>query len=175
REFRSLFLQSLYLHGQFVSTNLERSDVNGNHYLCDGAGLAFLGCFFGATRRGRKWRAMGRDLVVSEIFNQTTPDGVDFEQSTAYHRLVLEAFMTSYLLLEKHGDAVPPEAWTRLERMCEYVEAYTKPNGLAPLVGDADDGRVQVLGTQATGDHRYVLSTAAAVFAREDFKARAGC
>src|SRR5205823_9752812 len=152
REFRSLFLQSLYLHGQFVSTNLERSDVNGNHYLCDGAGLAFLGCFFGATRRGRKWRAMGRDLVVSEIFNQTTPDGVDFEQSTAYHRLVLEAFMTSYLLLRRHGEPVAPACRARLERMCEFVQAYSKPDGRVPLIGDADDGRIQVLGPEAVND-----------------------
>jgi len=174
-EFRARFLQSLYLHGQFVSTNLERSDVNGNHYLCDGVGLVFLGCFFGATARGRKWRAVGRDLVVSEIFNQVTPDGVDFEQSTAYHRLVLEAFMTSYLLLDKHGEQISIQAWERLERMCEYVEAYTKPNGLAPLVGDADDGRVQMLGTQPIGDHRYLLSNAAVTFNRSTFKQRAGC
>jgi len=175
REFRALFLRSLYLHGQFVSTNLERSDVNGNHYLCDGVGLVFLGCFFAATPRGRKWRAVGRDLVVSEIFNQVTPDGVDFEQSTAYHRLVLEAFMTSYLLLEKHGETIPADAWSRLERMCEYVEAYTKPNGLAPLIGDADDGRIQMLGTQPIGDHRYLLSNAAVRFNRPCFKSSAGC
>jgi hypothetical protein len=175
REFRAQFLRSLFLHGEFVATHLERADVNGNHYLCDGVGLVFLGAFFGAARRGRAWRAAGRDLVVSEIFNQVTPDGVDFEQSTAYHRLVLEAFATSYLLLEQHGDQVPAEAWARLERMCEYVEAYTKPNGLAPLVGDADDGRIQMLGTQPIGDHRYLLSNAALIFNRPDFKARAGC
>src|SRR5580765_1192113 len=175
REFRALFLRSLYLHGQFVATHLERSDVNGNHYLCDGVGLVFLGCFFGATRRGRKWRVIGRELVVSEIFSQVTADGVDFEQSTAYHRLVLEAFMTSYLLLEKHGEPIPGDAWARLERMCDYVDAYTKPNGLAPLVGDADDGRVQMLGTQAIGDHRYLLSNAAVRFGRPDLKTRAGC
>jgi uncharacterized heparinase superfamily protein len=69
---------------------------------------------------------------------------------------------------------VPSRAWTRLERMCEYVEAYTKPDGLAPLVGDADDGRVQNLGTQAIGDHRYLLSNAAVMFRRADFKVRAG-
>ncbi len=175
REFRELFLQSLYLHGQFVSTNLERSDVNGNHYLCDGVGLVFVGCFFGMTTRGRRWRSAGRQIVVSEVFNQVTRDGVDFEQSTAYHRLVLEAFMTSYLLLERNQEQVPHDAWTRLERMCEFVEAYTKPNGLAPLVGDADDGRVQMLGTQAIGDHRYLLSNAAVRFNRPDFKARAEC
>ena len=174
-EFRALFLRALFLHGEFVASHLERADVNGNHYLCDGVGLVFLGAFFGATPRGRKWLAVGRDLVVSEIFKQVTPDGVDFEQSTAYHRLVLEAFATSYALLKLHGEHVPDEAWARLERMCEYVEAYTKPNGLAPLVGDADDGRIQVLGTQAVGDHRYLLSNAAVMFDRADFKARADC
>src|SRR5437763_598327 len=66
REFRALFLRSLYLHGEFVATHLERADVNGNHYLCDGVGLVFLGAFFGATARGRKWLAVGRELVVSE-------------------------------------------------------------------------------------------------------------
>jgi hypothetical protein len=175
REFRSELLRSLYLHGEFVATHLEKADVNGNHYLCDGVGLVFLGCLFGTTPRGRRWRAMGRDLVVSEILNQVTADGVDFEQSTAYHRLVLEAFLTSYLLLEKHGEPIPQDAWARLERMCDYVEAYTKPSGLAPLVGDADDGRVQALGSQAVGDHRYLLSTAAVRFGRADFKARAEC
>jgi len=175
REFRLQFLRALFLHGEFVATHLEKADVNGNHYLCDGVGLVFLGCLFGGTPRGRKWRRLGRELVVSEIFKQVTPDGVDFEQSTAYHRLVLEAFATGYLLLKAQGEAVPADAWSRLERMCEYVEAYTKPDGLAPLVGDADDGRVQILGTARMGDHRYLLSNAALMFDRASFKAGAGC
>lgn len=174
REFRTAFLRSLYLHGEFVATHLERGPVNGNHYLCDGVGLVFLGSFFASTVRGRRWQQMGRDIVVPEIFNQVTPDGVDFEQSTAYHRLVLEAFATSYLLLQRVGVDVGVEAWARLAKMCDYVAAYAKPNGLAPLVGDADDGRVQVLGTQGINDHRYLLSTAAVVFARGDFKTSAG-
>jgi hypothetical protein len=87
---------------------------------------------------------------------------------------VLEAFATSYLLLQRHGVDVGAEAWARLQKMCDYVAAYTKPNGLAPLVGDADDGRVQILGTQRISDHRYLLSTAAVMFARGDFKTGAG-
>src|SRR5437870_6884121 len=94
-EFRALFLRSLFLHGEFVAIHLERSDVNGNHYLCDGVGLVFLGAFFARTDKGRSWLQLGQDIVVPEIFNQTTDDGVDFEQSTAYHRLVLERFLTA--------------------------------------------------------------------------------
>jgi hypothetical protein len=172
--FRLAFLRSLYMHGAFVATHLEKADVNGNHYLCDGVGLVFLGCLFRGARRADKWLAVGRDLVTQEIFTQTTPDGVDFEQSTAYHRLVLEAFLTSYELLKRHGDAVPAACWARLEKMCEFVQAYTKPDGSTPLIGDADDGRVQILGGQAINDHRYLLSCAALVFNRPDFRRSAG-
>jgi hypothetical protein len=172
--FRSSFLRRLFLHGEFVASHLEQGEINGNHYLCDGVGLVFLGCFFKRARRAAKWRAIGRSIVEREIFNQTTPDGVDFEQSTAYHRLVLEAFLTAYELLRRHGESVPADCWTRLERMCEFVQAYTKPDGSVPLVGDADDGRIQILAKQPINDHRYLLSAAALIFARGDFKQTAG-
>ena len=172
--FRAAFLRSLFLHGEFVATHLERGDVNGNHYLCDGVGLVFLGTFFAPSRRAARWLIIGRTIVQEEIFNQTTPDGVDFEQSTAYHRLVLEAFLTSYELLRKHDEPVPEACAERLTRMCEFVQAYTKPNGRVPFLGDADDGRIQLLGRQPINDHRYLLSTAALLFDRADFKASAG-
>ena len=175
RGFRSRFIRALFLHGEFVVKHLEKADLNGNHYLCDGVGLVFLGCFFRRSRAGRKWLAVGRSIVEQEIFTQTTADGVDFEQSTAYHRLVLEAFLTSYLMLRQHGQDPPDGCWRRLERMCEFVDAYTKPNGSVPLIGDADDGRVQILGMQQNNDHRYLLSSAAIVFGRSDFKTSASC
>ena len=172
--FRSRFLRALFLHGEFVVKHLEKADLNGNHYLCDGVGLVFLGCFFRASRSARGWLAIGRTIVEEEIFQQTTSDGVDFEQATAYHRLVLEAFLTSYELLRRHGEPVPERCSRRLERMCEFVQAYTKPDGRAPLIGDADDGRVQILGAQEIGDHRYLLSHAAVRFGRGDFRSSAG-
>ena len=172
--FRSRFLRALFLHGEFIVKHLEKGDVNGNHYLCDGVGLVFLGCFFRRARAARRWLAIGRGIVEQEIFQQTTPDGVDFEAATAYHRLVLEAFLTSYELLRRHGEEPADPCWKRLERMCEFVQAYTKPDGRSPLIGDADDGRVQILGSQPMTDHRYLLSHAAVLFDRGDFRSSAG-
>jgi hypothetical protein len=171
--FRRALLTSLFAHGEFVFQHLERGDVNGNHYLSDGVGLAFLGCFFRHTAQGRRWLAQGQAIVFDEMLLQTSEDGVDFEQSTAYHRLVLELFFTSYLLLERHGIPIPAAQLERLQQMLEFVAAYTKPNGLCPLIGDADDGRVQKLGSQRLNDHRYLLSTGAVRFKRADFKAAA--
>lgn len=171
--FRRRFLQSLWLHGEFIASNLEHADVNGNHYLADGVGLVFTGLFFRRAPTARTWLETGRAIVLAEIFKQVHEDGVDFEQSTAYHRLVLEAFQTAYLLLERAGEPVSGEHWLRLRRMHEFVAAYTKPGGSAPLIGDADDGRVQVLGTEAMNDHRYLLSTAAVLFEDGAFKTAA--
>jgi hypothetical protein len=176
-KFRAALMRALYMHAEFTFTYLERADVNGNHYLCDGVGLVFLATFFRGARRADGWLAVGREIVEQEIIRQTTADGVDFEQSTAYHRLVLECFVTSYELLKRHGHTVPLDSLTRLERMCEFVQAYTKPDGRVPLIGDADDGRVQMLGTpgvNGVNDHRYLLSTAAVLFSRADFKTTAG-
>lgn len=172
--FRRSLIRSLFMHGEFVARHLERGDVNGNHYLSDAAGLVFLGLFFAHTRDGRRWLQMGRTIVFEEMPLQVSSDGVDFEQSTSYQRLVLELFMTSYLLLERAGEQVPVPQAERLERMLEFVAAYTKPNGLAPLIGDADDGRVQKLGHQRLNDHRYLLSTGAVRFGRADLRQAAG-
>ena len=172
--FRGRLLHSLYLHGEYVATHLEKGPVNGNHYLSDGVGLVFLGCFFKRSAKGQRWLATGRSIVVDEMLLQVTADGVDFEASTAYHRLVLELFLTAYVLLRQHGESIPAPQWTRLERMCDFVAAYTKPDGRAPLIGDADDGRVQMLGQQPIVDHRYMLSTGAVLFERSDFKRDAG-
>jgi uncharacterized heparinase superfamily protein len=172
--FRRRMLRSLFTHGEFVFKHLERGDVNGNHYLSDGAGLVFLGLFFKHTAAGRRWLDQGRRIVIDEMPAQVSVDGVDFEQSTAYHRLVLELFFTSYLLLERHGETLPAPELARLARMLDFVAAYTKPNGQAPLFGDADDGRVQKLGTQSTNDHRYWLSTGAVRFENASLKTAAG-
>ena len=170
RTFRALFLRALFMHAEFIASHLERGDVNGNHYLCDAVGLVFLGTFFRSTRLGRQWLQTGRTIVDAELFNQTSEDGVDFEKSTAYHRLVLEAFLTSHLILDLHGERLSPEWIARLERMVEFVEAYTKPDGTVPLIGDADDGRVQKLGVQGINDHRYLVAAGAVLFKRADFK-----
>lgn len=172
--FRRSLVRSLYMHGEFVSRNLETSDINGNHYLSDAVGLIFLGVLFNDTADGRRWLAIGEGILEKEILAQVYDDGVDHEASTPYHRLVLELFLTGFLLLERAGHATTSAASAKLGRMLDYVAAYTKPNGLVPLIGDADDGRVQKLAAQDLNDHRYLLSTGAIRFDCGDHKVAAG-
>jgi hypothetical protein len=150
--FRDRFLRTLWLHGDYSARHLERSDVNGNHLTADAAGLTFAGLLF----EHRAWAAGGWRLLTDELPLQVYEDGVDFEASAAYHRLVCELFLLPALYREQLGLDVPAWYRTRLEAMGRFTASILHPEGLAPLWGDADDARALPLGLQDVNDHRYL-------------------
>jgi hypothetical protein len=149
--FRERLLVSLHLHGRFVERNLERSDVNGNHFTADLVGLVFAGEFFG--RDG--WAEEGWRELRNELQLQVTPDGVDHEMSASYHRLVAELFLLAALYRLRVGKTVDEASRSRLLAMADFAEAYARPER-TPLWGDADDARVLPFGDQAVFDHTYL-------------------
>jgi uncharacterized heparinase superfamily protein len=159
--FRGRFLVSLFLHGRFTAKYLEHSDVNGNHCTADAAGLVFAGLFFDRGSEPARWLRMGWDLLVEELPKQVTPDGVDYEASLAYHRLVLELFLWPALYRESCGLTTPAPYRQRLNAMARYVVAYSRRDGSTPLLGDADDGRMLPFGGQPLTDHRYLIGLVA--------------
>lgn len=165
--FRERFLAALYMHGDYTARNLERSDVNGNHYTADAAGLVFAGLFFGTGRRPERWLETGWRILENELPRQVYPDGVDFEASTAYHRLVAELFLLPARYRLALGLDVSSEYRERLLAMAAFTEAYLRPDGTAPHWGDEDDARALPFGGQALDDHRYLPSLIRATLAGE--------
>lgn len=155
--FRQRFLSTLFAHGDFVERHLEKSDVNGNHYLADAAGLVFAGLFFGSNVRAQRWATLGWQILNAELPRQVHPDGVDFESSTAYHRLVTELFLLPSIYRTALGLPVSDAYRARLALMASFVAAYSRRDGSSPLWGDADDGRALPFGAQARNDHRYLV------------------
>jgi hypothetical protein len=95
--------------------------------------------------------------------HQVRGDGCDHEASIPYHRLVSELFLCG----TQAADALCPGSLSdsyrrRLERMLEFVSDYTRPDGLAPQIGDADDGRFLPLGDYGADprDHRHLYAQA---------------
>jgi hypothetical protein len=107
--------------------------------------------------------------------NQVYDDGVDHEKSTAYHRLVLELFYSAALLCKRNAIPLREKFWTKLEKMFEFVQSSTRPDGSIPSIGDADDGRLYRLSMkEPINDHRHALSVGALLFQRPDFRNSAG-
>ena len=166
RPFASLLLRALFAHGRFIAANPERGgDANSNHYFADLLGLLFLGVLFRGAPEADAWRGTAIAEIVRENAAQTLPDGADYEASIAYHRLMTEMALTALLLIERSGYRLP-ELWARVRGMVDYVAHYTKPDGLAPQIGDNDDGRLQILGDYDADrrDHRHLLAVAGCVF-----------
>jgi hypothetical protein len=157
KEFREKFLCVLYLHGEFTTRHLERSDINGNHYTADATGLVFAGLFFGGSKSAKRWLNAGWKILTEELQLQVSSDGVDFEGSIAYHRLVLELFFLPALYCIRRDLKVHNEYKERLIAMANFTAAYTQPDGNSPLIGDADDARALPFSVQGINDHRYLL------------------
>ena len=167
-------LKAMLQHGRHILANLEHADVNGNHYLSNGVGLLFLGVLLADFAEAGAWRQKGAEIVWGEMERQVYADGVDFEQGIGYQGLVAELWYSSVLLCERNGVPVPPAVRERLERMFEFMRAYTRPDGSFPQIGDNDDGRLANLDEEPVGSHRRHLAVGGAMYARADLLGAAG-
>jgi hypothetical protein len=182
-EFCVKFMKSLLEHGRFIIRNLEVRQVvidgkvkalNGNHYMADIVGLVFLGLLFPEFKDSKDWVGLAVPELFHEILSQNNDDGVHYELSIGYHRLVTELCLSAIILCRKNGIEIPEDVLKRLEQMIEFTASYIKPDGLSPLLGDADDGRLLILDKNDINDHRYLLVIGSILFKREDFKALSG-
>jgi hypothetical protein len=167
----ALLLALFEAHGRHVRRHLEYSYIaTSNHYLSDVAGLLWLGLLLPELREAGGWREFGLKEMLRELDRQVLPDGADWEASTNYHRFAAEVFLYSFLLCRENGVEVSERAWAKVRLMLEYVRAYLRPDGRAPLVGDADGGQLLPVARRGADDHAYLLAVGAAVFREPRFK-----
>lgn len=158
-------------HGRHVRRNLEYSYIaTGNHYLSDVAGLLWLGLLLPELGAAGGWREFALRELLRELDRQVLPDGADWESSTNYHRFVTEIFLYSFLLCRENGLDVGARAWAKVRAMLEYARACLRPDGRAPLVGDADGGQFLPLVRRGADEHAYLLAVGAALFREPRFK-----
>ena len=155
--FRYLFLKSIWLHGRFTLKYIEKSDINGNHYTADASGLVISGLFFDVKNESKKWYEIGWDILKTEIKTQVYDDGIDFESSIPYHRLVTELFLYPYLMILKNDKAQDLVYEERLSLMCDFILHYMRPNGTSPVLGDNDNARTLPMSMNNLLDHHYLI------------------
>jgi hypothetical protein len=136
---------SLWQHLRFIESHSEFSYlVRSNHYLSNITGLATLSAYLqgpGMRRRLAKYAA----AVQQEVLLQTYGDGGDREASTGYHVLVAQMALHSFLVQKRMGIAPAPAFAVRLRRMFEWMATLADDRWTLPLLGDCDNGRVELL------------------------------
>jgi hypothetical protein len=167
--FQTVLVASLVEHARHISANIEiyAGGLTTNHTTADYAGLAHLALFLADLEESVSWRAQAIAGLERCISQQINEDGCDFEGSTSYHRLTLELFLAPYLRLRHAGASLSACYGERLRAMFEALYETARPDGLMPVVGDADDGRLQILHDYfgwVPQDHRYLLAVGGSLF-----------
>jgi hypothetical protein len=157
-------LNELYRHGVYLEHNLSVYFAPNTHLLGEAVVLHALGVLFPAWPRAAKWKSRGGKVVAQEMTKQVRADGSHFEQSSAYHVYATDLFLF-HALLES------PDAPYRdkLRLMADYLAALSADDGMIPLLGDDDGGRL----FHPHGNRRRfgaaTLATCCAVLGRNDW------
>ena len=150
--------KSLYQHGYYICHNLEKSyPWSNNHYTSDLVGLIYISTLFNHISKEKKWQQRTINEFYEETRRQILPSGVHYEKSISYHRLVVELTCYPLSMLIRMGEHIPDDIINITQKMYDYVGAYIKPNGMAPLLADNDDGRFLPFTYGNFLDHRYLL------------------
>jgi hypothetical protein len=167
KNFNSLLGGSLKEHGDYIFNNLENLGTISNHYFSDIVGLLWISILSPQLKDSKKWKKFALKEFEAEVIHQFHSDGVNFEASTSYHRLVLEMAAYSAMLCQKHSIIFSEVFYDRLEKAFNFTSAITKPSGEVPQFGDNDSGRFLIMGKYFNYnnlDHRYLSNLGFALF-----------
>jgi len=168
------FLKSLLLHGRYIPSHFEFAPKASNHLIGNVCGLFMLGFIFPEFKESKKWRETSLNILYEQVAKQVYNDGVDYEQSTSYHRYVIEFCLIPIILCLINNIQLSKEFMVKIEKMLEFIMHILKPNGHVPPISDADGARVFNFNNLHINDHRSYLALGALIFNRGDFKEVAG-
>jgi hypothetical protein len=173
-EVLALALESLRRHATHIARYLSTYYSPNTHLTGEALGLLYLGTALPLFNDAHRWRATGWEILREQLFRQVRPDGTYFEQALYYHRYTADIYLHALMLAETNGWARDAAMWERTERLVEFLIHAVRPDGMVPLVGDDDGGRLIRLDGLATRDARPTLATGAALFGRSDMRFAAG-
>lgn len=172
KELEDKVLKSIYLQADYIKNHLSAHSSANNHLIGEAAGLVYAGTLYDFGKESKEWQSTGAKILEAEISNQIFKDGLNREQTLAYHCFVFDFFFSSFLLLERNNYYVSPSIWQKLELMAEALACFADNKLNIPNIGDADDG--YVFKFQENNPVRSILNLSAIVSNRGDFKHLAG-
>lgn len=170
----TLLLAYFWLHATYVARYLSTYFSPNTHLTGEALGLVYAGTLLPEFRQAKRWRDLGRRVLVAESRAQMCADGVHFERSTCYHRYTVETYLQFLLLARRNGVPVPRYVGDRLRRALEFMLSIRRPDGRLPEIGDADGGRLLPLVERDQCDPSGAFALGAALFGRSDFAWAAG-
>ena len=148
-EFRKTFLESLHSQYAYLSGHLEK-DILGNHYFENLKALLLAAIFF------KDDAAFNRILPVfkAECKEEILPDGMHFELSPMYHKIIFEGMLRVALALRKAGKP-DSEIESYLQHMLDVAYSFEEDLERVPLFNDGGNNVAKSLDALLITADRY--------------------
>jgi uncharacterized heparinase superfamily protein len=164
-------LGALEAHGRFVETHREDGGaVPNNHVLAEDVALVLLSALFPGLPSADGWGRRAPAWLREEVPTQVHPDGVTFEDSTGYQRLVVELLVLAELAARTRPMDLGPAFPARLRAAFRAAAAACTPSGRAVQFGDDDGGRALPFTSRHARDHGWLAPFGAALLGDPELK-----
>ena len=174
-EIKREWLVAIYQHSHFISGYMSLHSSANNHLLGELMGLYVASSVWPVFRESNGWQRLAKQGFEREALVQNGADGVNLEQAVYYQHEVMDMMLICHQVALACGESFSTAYLDRLERMAEFLASVTDVAGNVPMLGDADDALVvRWSAKQGSDPYRSLLATAAVLFNRPDFKAKAG-
>ena len=138
---------------------------NNNHLLSEAAGLYTAGIVLPEHPQAARWRASGWEWFNRGLQTQIAVEGSYVQNSTNYHRLMLQLALWVNLLATSQGEKLPPATLDKLAASTRWLLDLVDPDtDFVPNLGPNDGAYLFPLSDTAQGDYRPVLQAASLAF-----------
>jgi uncharacterized heparinase superfamily protein len=133
KDFEERFQESIYLQYKYLQTNLEK-DVLGNHYFENIKALIIGSIFFD----DEKIKGEFKKELLKQLDEQILEDGMHFELSPMYHKIILEDLIKITYWLR--NEEIYNRLLTFLQKMINVTHSFEDNFGKTPSFNDSADG-----------------------------------
>lgn len=138
---------------------------NNNHLLSEAVGLYTAGIVLPDHPQAGSWRELGWRLLNGGLQTQIAEDGVYMQQSTNYHRVMLQLALWGQMVSSAEERIYPEKTRTRLAAATRWLHAITDPQtGRVPNLGPNDGAYLLPFTLCDFDDYRPVVQAASNIF-----------
>lgn len=142
--FMEVLTRSMYRQYRHLLANQERH-LLANHYLENLKTLVVCALLFGEDDVLAR---VERDYLT-QLDEQVLPDGVHYERSMMYHKLILEGLLRVELAYRSVGKAAPAKVASKARQMLDAIASIERGMGKTPFFNDSADGVAKECGPLA--------------------------
>lgn len=143
-QIRSILIDCIIQHAEYINKNYDITlyGLESNHSIFCAAGLIYTALLFPKYKKSKRWYKFGMRVINRALKKQFSADGVNFESSPQYQRLVFELLLILLAMLHRSQQASTSYFEESVAKIGESLQYLVHANNSIARFGDNDGGKL---------------------------------